>query len=117
MSDVFSAMGPEGKVALDQECENARKKILEFQTAADGVISQIESVITGLRGDYSGTGAEKFYEACNANIEQMRNMLKNVCEAYGGEEGLFKSIENQILNAEESLEKTLESTNQQFNAK
>ena len=114
MADTFNAMGPQGKVALDQECTLASQKVNEYLEAALGVITQIEGVINGLKADYTGEGSLKFYEACNSNIEQMRSMVKDVCTAYAGEEGLFKSIEKQILTAQESLNKTLETTNARF---
>lgn len=117
MAEITNAMGPEGKVALNNECEIARTKIAEFQSAVNGIITQIEGVINGLKADYTGDGSVKFYDACDSNIVQMRNLVDNVCKAYGGEEGLFKSIESQILTAEESLNKTLENTNTRFVAK
>lgn len=116
MADISSAMGPERRVALDQECTNAIQKVEDFKQSVNGVISQIEGVINGLKSDYTGEGSVKFYEACQSNIEQMRTMVENICTAYAGPEGLFKSIENQILTANESLNKTLVSTNTKFNA-
>ena len=114
MADFTNPMGPEGKVALDRECDTAIQKVALFQEAANGIITQIQGVIDGLKTDYSGDGAEQFYVACNSNIEQMKAMVKNVCDAYAGEQGLFRSIENQILTAEESLNESLKNTNQRF---
>lgn len=114
MTDVSKAMGPNGKVALDNECSVAIQKVTEFKEAINGVIAQIEGVINGLKTDYSGEGADRFYDACRENIEQMKKMVDDVCNAYAGDDGLFRSIEKQILTATESLNKTLESTNQKF---
>ena len=116
MANITQAMGPEGKVALAEECKVAKQKVDDFQGAAKGIVQQVEGIINGLRSDYSGEGAEAFYTACASNIAQINAMIDNICNAYAGEEGLFLSIHNQLLEATESLNKTLASTNQRFNA-
>ena len=116
MADITQAMGPAGKVALGEECKTAKAKVEAFQGEAKGIVQQVESVINGLRSDYSGEGAEAFYTACASNIQQIYAMIDNVCKADAGEEGLFLSIHKQMLEAEESLNKTLASTNQRFSA-
>ena len=116
MVDITKAMGPEGKVALGEECKTAKQKVSDFQGAAKGIVQQVEGIINGLRSDYSGEGAEAFYTACASNIQQINTMIDNICNAYAGDEGLFLSIHNQMLEASESLNKTLAATNQKYNA-
>jgi uncharacterized protein YukE len=116
MADITQAMGPAGKVALGEECKTAKAKVEAFQGEAKGIVQQVEGVINGLRSDYSGEGAEVFYTACASNIQQINAMIDNICKAYAGDEGLFLSIHNQMLESAESLNKTLASTNQRFNA-
>lgn len=117
MADISKAMGPEGKVALGTECLKAMTQMEDFRNAAKGLVQQVQGTVNGLRADYSGEGAEKFYAACESNIQQINAMIDNICNAYAAQEtGLFHSIHNQLLASEQSLNTTLATTNGQFTA-
>ena len=80
MADISKAMGPEGKVALGTECLKAMTQMEDFRNAAKGLVQQVQGTVNGLRADYSGEGAEKFYAACESNIQQINAMIDNTDE-------------------------------------
>ncbi len=114
MADTTNAMSSQYVVALANECETAKDIVEAYKKSASDVISQVQGILDGLKADYHGEGTIEFYAACQSNINQITSTLNSVCEAYGGEQGLFQSIHNQILVSDGSLAKTLNSTNQRF---